>query len=80
MLFPRAARSVAAEVGTFELRVYDLRGRRILERMVQAPVPASYSVTWDGRDSAGRRTPAGIYFLTLEGRGLRETRKLVRLQ
>jgi len=66
-------------VGAYRLRVYDLAGRRILERVIQAPAPASYAVGWDGRDAGGRATPAGVYFLRLDGPGLTDARRVVRL-
>ncbi len=67
-------------VGAYRLHVYDLAGRRILERVIQAPAPASYAVGWDGRDAGGQATAAGVYFLRLDGPGLTGTRRVVRLR
>ncbi len=67
-------------VGAYRLRVYDLAGRRILERVIEAPAPASYAVGWDGRGAGGQATPAGVYFLRLDGPGLTDTRRVVRLR
>ncbi len=66
-------------VGSYQLRVYDVAGRHILARVIQVPTPTSYAVAWDGRDGRGQATPAGVYFLRLEGPGLGETRRVVRL-
>lgn len=37
------------------------------------------SVAWDGRDAAGRVTPAGLYFVVLRGEGRNDRAKTIRL-
>ena len=68
------AQSAAAVVS---LRIYDVAGR--LARLVhEGPLAAGhYRFRWDGRDTAGRLLPAGVYFLAAEGPGFDASEKLV---
>lgn len=44
--------------------VFDVLGRRL--RTLPGPrVPGEHAVVWDGRDAAGRRVAAGVYFIGL---------------
>lgn len=53
--------------GEIAAALFDLQGRRVWQR---APLDGSEAVlTWDGRTSAGRTVPSGIYFLRLQGDG-----------
>jgi C1A family cysteine protease len=48
-----------------ELAVYDVSGR-LVRVLASGPRPAGPdTVTWDGRDEAGRRVAAGVYFARL---------------
>lgn len=48
------------------LQVFDIRGRMI-RTLFDGPVASDRSsVVWDGRSDAGRRVPAGVYFLRLQ--------------
>ncbi|MCK9997290.1 MAG: immune inhibitor A, partial [Candidatus Krumholzibacteria bacterium] len=58
------------------LGIYDLRGRRVMERSVGA---GSHLLEWDGRDSRGGRTASGTYIIRLEGSGPAVMRKVVLL-
>jgi hypothetical protein len=66
--------------GRLRVTVHDVSGRRV--RVVsdgRAALPGERTLTWDGRDEAGRRVPPGVYFL--RGRGdLEFARKAVRLR
>jgi hypothetical protein len=44
--------------------IYNVRGRRV-RALFEEPVSGS-TVTWDGRDDAGERVPAGVYLLRVE--------------
>jgi hypothetical protein len=59
------------------LRVYNTAGRlvRVLEEGERAP--GRYSTRWNGRDDAGRRLAAGVYFYALEAGERRLSRKVV---
>ncbi len=58
------------------LSIYDVRGR--LQHRRDCPQGA-HLLVWDGTDDRGRRCPAGVYFLRLEGSGPHVTRKVVLL-
>ena len=64
-----------------QLNVYDVSGRmvrRLYER--SSAMPGSYSMTWDGRDDAGRPVPGGMYFYRLDTDRGSETARVVKLQ
>jgi hypothetical protein len=51
--------------GPANVTVYDLGGRRV-RVLVDGPLaPGPHSVTWDGRDDAGRRLASGAYVVRL---------------
>lgn len=45
-----------------QLAVYDSRGRLVRELANDIRDPGTHNLTWDGRDSQGRRVAAGLYF------------------
>ena len=59
------------------MRLYDIRGRlvRTLEDGVKDG--GDFQTAWDGRDDAGRRLPAGVYFCRAEIGDWSDTRKMV---
>ena len=64
---PRATRT--------QIRIADVHGR--LVRGWSASLAAgAHSLTWNLRDGAGRRVPAGTYFVHLEADGVRRTRSI----
>lgn len=67
--------------GRAVLAVFDVAGRRV-RTLVDADHTGGneYSVAWDGRDSAGRSLPSGLYFYRLECGRHRETRRMVMLR
>jgi flagellar hook assembly protein FlgD len=69
-----------AVAGHAEVAVFDAGGRRV-RLLASGPLPAGrHPLDWDGRDEAGARTPAGVYFVrahTLEGSA---RRRLVRVE
>jgi hypothetical protein len=71
--------AVPAGKGKAKVAVYDLLGRRVADLAEQA-TPGRHRVTWDGRDSGGRRVAAGVYFVRLEAPGTKETRKITLLR
>jgi hypothetical protein len=53
-----------AHVGVpFNIAIYDLSGRRVRGLSQGLAMPGESRVTWDLRSEAGRRVPAGIYYL-----------------
>lgn len=62
--------------GIHRLEVLDVTGRLV---RALAPIGGEVAaIVWDGRDAAGLRVPAGVYFVRALGNGTSETRKLVR--
>ena len=58
------------------LGIFDLRGRRVLERTLAG---GSQLQEWDGRDHRGGRVASGTYIVRLEGSGLVVMHKVVLL-
>ncbi len=55
--------------GATEVAVYDATGRRV-RGLVRGELPVgAHAATWDGRDAAGRRVAAGVYFAKLSSEG-----------
>ncbi len=51
------------------LAVFDVNGRRV-RLLAEGPLGAGrHAVAWDGRDDAGRRLPAGTYFVRMSAGG-----------
>ena len=53
-------------------------GGQVVRRLVSEPQgPGFYTVTWDGRDDAGRAAASGVYLYRLRARGADEVRKMM---
>jgi len=60
-----------------EVGVYDLRGR-LVRRLWHGAAPAGrLSLSWSGRDGAGRLVPAGVYLVRLRAQGEERVVKLL---
>jgi flagellar hook assembly protein FlgD len=59
--------------------VFDAAGRRVAVLDQGARGPGRHAVRWDGRDEAGRRAPAGVYFCLLAAGSALETQRFVLL-
>jgi len=66
--------------GHAALKVYDLSGRLVRTLVVGDHMKGTHAVVWDGRDSAGQKTPEGLYFLRLQSGNLVSAAKTVFLQ
>ncbi|MBD3219960.1 hypothetical protein GF314_01850 [bacterium] len=66
---PRAAHVV--------LDVLDLRGRRVTTLVDERRLAGEHTVTWRGRDLAGRPAPAGAYLLRLQADEVVQTSRVV---
>jgi hypothetical protein len=62
-----------------DLAVYSVDGRRVATLMSGAAGAGARTVTWDGRDDAGRRSGAGVYFARLRAGEETVTRRIVLL-
>lgn len=59
------------------LVIYNIKGQ-VVNRLIQKRLEAGrYTVTWEGKDSAGNRVTSGVYFYRLETEGFTETRKMI---
>jgi hypothetical protein len=56
--------------------VYDTRGAKV-KTILEGVISTSGSIRWSGETASGRRAPAGIYFVRVEGGGVKETRKVI---
>ena len=66
--------------GAVRLTVHDAAGRRV-RTLTDGSRPSGRSeAVWDGRDEAGSRVAAGVYFLRLDALGGTETGKLTRIK
>lgn len=45
------------------LRIFDVNGRAVAQRLATPTDGATLEVGWDGRDDAGHTLPAGVYFV-----------------
>jgi hypothetical protein len=59
--------------------VYDIAGQRIRALADGTWRPGVHRVVWDGRDEAGRKAAAGVYFIRLETGGEAQTTRAIRL-
>lgn len=63
--------------GPVEVALFDLRGQRVRTLMSGARAAGTQSVTWDGRDEAGRACASGVYLARATAGGTVEFAKLV---
>lgn len=79
----RASTVIAYEVFATErvdLVVYDAMGRTVRTLVNDAvQMPGAYTITWDGRDDAGRNAPSGVYFYRLRSGAEANTMRTVKL-
>jgi FlgD Ig-like domain/CARDB len=60
-----------------DLSVFDAAGRRVVALRRGTQPAGRHAVSWDGRDSTGRRVPAGVYFCRLASDAFEQTRRVV---
>lgn len=59
------------------LDVYDVAGRRVLERRMSHMAAGWRQIDFDGRDAQGHALPSGVYFYRVSAAGTSVTRKMV---
>ncbi len=62
------------------VRIYSPAGRLVRTLHDGQLRAGAHTLTWDGRDSTGRRAASGIYFVRAEAAGREESRKVVLLR
>jgi hypothetical protein len=55
--------------GSVQLSIFDASGRIVRRIQREHAVPGFQRMLWDGRDEAGGRLPAGVYFCRIAGPG-----------
>jgi len=65
------------EPGRVVLDVVDVSGRRVARLVDRVLAAGPHAAEWNGRDAVGRSAPAGVFFVRLESRSGRESRKMV---
>ncbi len=65
--------------GEVKLSVYAPDGRLVRSLVGGKREAGHHSVSWDGRDDAGRRTAGGVYFYSLQAPGIKESRRMILL-
>jgi hypothetical protein len=62
------------------LSIYDVSGRLVRTLIDDVRPSGSQSVSWDGRDSAGRVAASGVYFYRLRAGNFDQSRKMLLLK
>jgi photosystem II stability/assembly factor-like uncharacterized protein len=57
-------------------RIYSPAGRLVRTILNGTSAAGEFTAVWDGADDHGRQVPAGVYILTVESGGHRESRKM----
>jgi flagellar hook assembly protein FlgD len=60
--------------------IYDVSGARVNRLDEGQKSPGTHTVTWNGRDAAGRALPSGVYFYRFEGFAGSPVKKMVLLK
>ena len=69
--------AVASPGSRVTIRVFDVQGRLAATLVDELKIPGRYSVTWNGRDLAGRTVASGVYFVMMEAKDFRAGSKLI---
>ncbi|MBU8922552.1 MAG: T9SS type A sorting domain-containing protein [Bacteroidales bacterium] len=60
-----------------KISLFDIRGRKVLDLVDEVYPPGKHGVSWEGRDSSGRRVSSGVYFARLSVGGSNFTRRML---
>jgi flagellar hook assembly protein FlgD len=66
--------------GNVQLRIYNLLGELVCEPVHEFLPAGEHRFSWDGKDSAGRPTPTGVYLYKLTTKDYIETKKMILLK
>ena len=66
--------------GPVRVTVYDASGRQVRELWNGAQLGGSHTLHWDGRDDAGARVAAGVYFVRVQTNIAGDSRKILVLR
>lgn len=62
------------------VRVFDIAGRLVRVLAAGPHTPGAHTVSWDGRNSAGARLGAGVFFVELAAGSNRSVRRVILLR
>ena len=63
------------------LEIFDVAGRQVVRLLSGEKLePGFYTRTWDGRDSAGNASSAGVYFVRLKAGSESQGSRILRLR
>ncbi|HNZ96614.1 MAG TPA: FlgD immunoglobulin-like domain containing protein [Thermoanaerobaculia bacterium] len=62
------------------IEIFDVQGRRVALLADAPQVPGEHTVQWNGRDAAGHRISAGVYYCCLRAAGTSAIKTLVVLK
>lgn len=66
--------------GTYQIEVFGVTGRRVAIVANEPLTPGTYRYAWSGADVSGTRVASGIYFIRVQGPGVRKTQKVTLLR
>ena len=73
----RVAFEVPAGGGHVSISVFDVRGAMVRVLVDEQVAAGKKDVLWDGRDSSGRQTASGMYFVRMKAPGYETARKVM---
>ena len=59
-----------------EISVYDIQGKKVRSLYSGWMDRGTHSITWDGKEDAGKSVPSGLYFISFKTNSHTETRKI----
>jgi len=63
-----------------ELRIFDATGRMVRNLDLSSVVSEQSSISWYGDDNAGRKLPAGVYFIQFDTGSHTEAQKVILIE
>jgi hypothetical protein len=67
------------KAGQVGLAIYSQDGRLVRQLLSEQRGAGRHTVTWDGRDDAGRKVASGTYFYQMRAPGVQESRRMILL-
>jgi len=66
--------------GFVKLEIFDVTGQRVTILVNKELPPGEYTVSWDGRNDAGKEVASGLYIYRLQAGGFTQSRKMLLLR
>jgi len=70
-------RIIAREDITYQLLIFDLRGRLVRGWISTTATPRELELVWNGRDRNGQPVPSGYYFIRIQSDSMAKTRRVL---